>query len=370
MTAEPKPVESPPANDRRTDERVLTLPFECLRSIPEGINEVRVWSDPLLECKRVGKRIDMAEMQGDDALPEPATLQSIRHHNVVPVVTAAQVAGYPDPMRVIELITPFFERGSITDALLRGEEFTAREAVAVTQATLRGLAEIHEVHGICHRDVKSGNVLLCSDHVARVADMGLCGKFDADGSVIALRNPTLYSSPEFTAVGRLTRASDIYSVGLIFRELLGGPFPYGDYTTSFVLDRMTAGRSPLRSDDLALPIWASSSMRRIYRKATHALPVRRFQSAHAMDEALARVVAIDWAQVGESRWEAPFVHHLGRRVAVEATWMPRKELFRVSATSSTAGGWRRRQEDVDVPNLASSVVARVFNQASDAANVR
>ncbi|MBF4161027.1 protein kinase [Nocardioides sp. CBS4Y-1] len=362
-------MEAVPPPEGRVDERVLTLPFECLRSLPEGINEVHVWSDPLLGCERVGKRIDMSAMEGDDVLPEPATLQSIRHNNVVPVVAAAEVSGYPQPMRVVEVITPYFERGSITDALLRGEKFTARTAVAITQATLRGLSEVHEVHGICHRDVKSGNVLLCPDHVARLADLGLCGRFDDNGEVLALKNPTLYSSPEFTATSTLTRASDVYSVGLILRELLGGPFPYADYTTTFVLERMSAGRSPLRAADLSLPIWASRSMRRVYTKATHRDPARRYQSAHEMDQALSRVVAVDWEQISENRWEAPFVHS-SKRVAVEATWMPRKKLFRVSSLASTKSGWRRTQDDVEVDDLGSTAVARVFNHASDTANAR
>lgn len=369
MSVDPYPLETAPTPERRLDERILTLPFECLRSLPEGINEVRVWSDPLLGCERVGKRVDMAALEGGDALPEPATLQAIRHDNVVPVVAAAEVSGYPSPMRVVEVITPYFERGSITDALLRGETFTARQAVAITQSTLRGLAEIHEVHGICHRDVKSGNVLLCPHHVARVADLGLCGRFDENGAVVALKNPTLYSSPEFTSTGILTRASDIYSVGLILRELVGGPFPYAEYPATFVLERMSAGRPPLRAADRPLPVWVSRSMRRVYSKATHRDPSQRYQTAHEMDQALARVVAVDWRQVSEGRWEAPFVHST-KRIAVEATWMPRKGVFRVSSLASTSSGWRRTQADVEVEDLGSTDLARVFNHASDTANAR
>lgn len=125
----------------------LTFDFECLRSIPEGINEVRVWRSELLGCDLVGKRMDISFLE-DDVLPEARTLMSIDHRNVVPIRTAAIVSGYPSPMRVIEIITPYYPRGSITDALLRGEHFRCREAVAIVQATLRGLAELHEVHGI------------------------------------------------------------------------------------------------------------------------------------------------------------------------------------------------------------------------------
>jgi serine/threonine protein kinase len=358
-----------PGSGQREDQRVLSLPFECLRSIPEGINEVRLWHDPLLDCERVGKRIELSQIEGDDALPEAATLQSIRHPNVVPVLGAAEVAGYPAPMRVIELITPFLERGSITDALLRGEQFSATEAVSITQAVLRGLAEIHEVHGICHRDMKSGNVLLCPDHRAKVADLGLAGRFDESGAVVALNNPTLYSPPEFAKTGCLTRASDIYAVGLILRELLGGPFPYADYPISLVIERINAGRTPLNGSDVALPVWSSRSMRRVYAKAVHRDPAQRFQTAQAMDEALARVTAIDWEKVDAHRWEASFLH-THRSVAVEARPMVRQGGYRLSIKTHAGRGWRRAAEDVDVPDLAGTLARNVFDHASTIASVR
>ncbi len=354
---------------KRDDEHVLSLPFECLQSIPEGINEVRLWHDPLLNCQRVGKRIDISQLEGDDALPEAATLQSIRHDNVVPVLAAAEVSGFPAPMRVIEIITPYFERGSITDALLRGERFTVSESVGITQAVLRGVAEIHEVHGIGHRDMKSGNVLLCPDHRARVADLGLAGRFDEAGEVIALNNPTLYSPPEFATTRRLTRASDIFAVGLILRELLGGPFPYAEYPTSLVVERITAGQCPLSPSDLSLPIWASRSTRRVYSKATNRDPGGRYQSAQEMDEALARVTAIDWEQTETYRWEAPYLH-LPRRIAVEARPMKRAGDYRLSVLTLARRGWRRAVPDTDVPDLTGTPIRNVFDQASMMASDR
>lgn len=367
MTAES--VEWSAGSGKREEEHVLSLPFECLRSILEGINEVRLWHDPILDCRRVGKRIELSQIEGDDALPEAATLQSIRHNNVVPVLAAAEVGGYPAPLRVVEIITPYFERGSITDALLKGERFAASEAVGVTQAVLRGLAQIHEVHGIAHRDMKSGNVLLCPDHRAKVADLGLAGRFDNNGEVLALNNPTLYSPPEFATTKRLTRSSDIYAVGLVLRELLGGHFPYADYSTSLVVERITAGHSPLKPVDRALPVWASRSMRRVYTKATNRDPSRRFQTAQEMDEALSRVTAIDWERVDTERWEAPFLHK-SRRVAVEARQMKRSGLYRLSVLTHAGRGWRRTADDVDVPDLVGAPARNVFDHASTIASVR
>jgi serine/threonine protein kinase len=340
----------------------LTLDFECLRSIPEGINEVRVWRSELLGCDLVGKRMDISFLE-DDVLPEARTLMSIDHRNVVPIRTAAIVSGYPSPMRVIEIITPYYPRGSITDALLRGEHFRCREAVAIVQATLRGLAELHEVHGIVHRDMKSGNVLLTSDgSVARVADLGLAGRMNARGEVNALQNPTLYTPPEHFARGTLGRESDIYPMSLILRELIGGAFPYESYSTTTVVDRLARQVNPVAKVDRVLPVWTPRDLRRVITKAGRQDRLDRYRSAREMDQALAHACVADWEEVEPSRWEAPIFHRPG-------------ELVRVDSRPALGGGlrmsvrcyrtaWRRVRPDEIVESLDSAAARRVFDSAT------
>lgn len=360
------------ASDRRENERVLTLPFECLRSIKEGINEVRLWHDPYLDCERVGKRIDISGIEHDGALPEPSTLQMINHANVVPVLAAARVSGYYSPLKVVELITPYFPRGSITDALLRGETFTASEAVAIVQAALRGLGQMHEVHDIAHRDVKSGNILLADDaSIAKIADLGLAGTFDASGEVPAVDNPTLYSPPEVADPKRLDRSSDLYPLALVLRELLGGHLPYGspEYTTTAIVNRLMSGRSPVLPRDRELPIWTSKQLRTIIRKASQRKTQARFSTAREMDAALSRAVVVDWREVGDGRWEGPYVHLRGRRISVEARLM-RSGKYRLITAVHQGKGWRRCTPDVDVPELICPEAREVFDHATAVASVR
>lgn len=377
MSATPADAAGAPAdpNDatRRQNVQILRLPYDCIRSITEGINEVRVWEDPYLGCCHVGKRLDISTVP-DDSLPEAATLQTVRHDNIVPILSVAKV---DDPtydrasMHVIEIITPYFERGSVTDALLEGATFTASEAVAVVQATLRGLSYLHDVHKICHRDVKSGNVLLCDEKVARVADLGVAGKFDTEGVATAVQNPTLYSSPEFATTKQLTAATDIWGVGLMLRELLGGPFDYAKYSTQHVLDRQARQQAIIAAQDLALPVWTPASLIRIYAKATHRQPQRRFQTAREMDDALSQALIVDWREIEpDARWEAPFVRKPGSRVAVTANVMPRLGLTRLRTLVDNGKGWRKATEPLDVASLRTTQARKFFNQASLAANAR
>jgi len=358
------------ANDGTNPERtrLLRLQFECLQTLPVGSNPVRVWWDQNLECYRVGKRVDLSSVDG--VLPEPATLQKIKHDNVVEVLAAPAVEGLIAPLRAIEIITPYYPRGSVTDAFLRGERFSATESVRIVQAGLRGLGHLHEVHRILHRDIKSPNLLLDDIHMAKVADLGCAGALAADGTVEALDIPTLYSPPELVRTGVLTRASDIYPMGLILLELLRGGFDYEAYPKSVVTDRLLRGMSPLTLEERRRPIWLSRSLRRVLNQALQGQPARRFPTASAMDNALSRARVIDWAETDDHCWEAPYRHHRDRRIRIEAA-SRRKGGFRLSMHVDRGSGWRRHGvTDVDVDALDSTVTRRFFDQATDIAIVR
>lgn len=349
-----------------TNSVVLRLPYEALASIPEGINEVRKYRDNILDCELVGKRIDVS-MVDPSTLPEARTLQSIKHANVVKIRSAADVDGYvSDPtMKVIEIITDFYPRGSITDAQLRGEHFAGYEAVAIIRSALSGLRELHVKHKICHRDIKGGNILLTDPPInALVADLGVAGKFNSNGTVCAVNNPTLYSPPELLTVGLLSASSDLFSMGLVFRELLGGMFPYSNYTRAEVIQSLQRGDIAVSKEDRELPVWAPKDARKVYAKAIHADPKKRYQSARDMDAAFAKVRIASWSRASEYAWEARRLTSNKHCVRVEA--QPERQGYRMSIKSDHTGRLRRYQgiRDEVVDSLTGSVAQGVFDTAN------
>ncbi|MFJ5871809.1 protein kinase [Dietzia maris] len=352
----------------------LELRFECLESIPGGLNEVRLWWDDQLACKRVGKRYDTSCL--DDVLPEPAALEMLKHDNIVPVIAAAEINDtrlYPPPMRVVELVTPYFPRGSITDALLRGEQFIPTESIVICQAILQGLAFLHDVHNVAHRDIKSGNILLCEPYdaaKAKVCDLGLAGIFDESGLVPALNNPTLYSPPEFENGANLQRTSDLYPVGLVLIELLTGAFPYEEYSTSSIIERLGAGQHAVRDVHRAPPVWAHSTLRRFLAKALQKDPTRRFQSAREMSNSLAKVKAIDWTMSDPFTWEASYPFNPSRSIRISA---PKNGdgTHTLSTQINSGKGWRRAKNtpDVTVSDLHSPAARSAFGRATDIATI-
>jgi serine/threonine protein kinase len=274
-------------------------------------------------------------------------------------------------MQVIEVITPYYPRGSITDALLRGDTFCGQTAVTIVRAALLGLRELHVTHRILHRDIKSGNILLTEPPTyAIVADLGVAGRMDAAGEARAVRNPTLYSPPELFSNGNLTVSSDLYSLALVLNELVGGRFPYEAYSRDDVARSLVAGRNPLRQDDFALPIWAPSRLRRIYSKATHQDPGRRFRSAQEMDDALGHLALPCWTEVRAAE-DSPSVAWQVRRSLTTGTpyFVEARRVstgFRLSIKRATASGLRRPAgyNDVDVPSLSHRDAQRFFVSAN------
>ena len=356
-------------SERRERERILILPFECLKTFPDGINEVRLWWDKYLQVERVGKRIDLSGLEQDGSLPEPATLQAIDHPNVVQVLTAARVPDYKPPLDVVELVTPYFKRGSITDALLRGERFKLTEAVAIGQKILFGLSELHDVKRILHRDMKSGNVLLSEDSsLAKVADLGIAAQLDSSGKAPIAYNPTLYAPPEFNT-GVLTTASDIYGVGLIVTELIAGAFPYDDYTMAGNIERLERGLPAIRDNDLGLPIYVHRTLRRVVAKSVEREPSKRYSNARAFAAALAKAPVIDWEQTDDAKWEAPFRHHPSKRIKITAT-RKRDNSYEFVARTRTQLTWRKSGQSLTVPSLKSPEVRRIFESATELASKR
>jgi serine/threonine protein kinase len=281
---------------------------------------------------------------------------------VVPVLAAAEVTGYPPGMRVVEIVMPYYPRGSVTDALLRGERFSPLGAVGLAQAGLRGLSELHERHSVLHRDLKSSNMLLTDDaHRLLVGDLGLAGRMASDGTVAAVDNPQLYSPPELVATGSWSRASDVFGMGLVLRELLLGPFPYDSYTRTEIVQRLMRGQSPLRLVDRTLPPWVARDLRRAIRKATQPSPSARYQTARDFASALANAQVADWTRVDEHRWEAPYRTRPSRFVAVEITAGKRGLKVDLLVRRTT---WRRAQPTTIAPSIGDAQVAEVFDQAT------
>ena len=331
--------------------------------MPTGLHEVRVWWDPVLENWIVGKRVDLSEIQDDADLIEPRIMEMLKHPNIVDVRAVANVPGFPAPMRVVEVLMPYFERGSITDALESGETFTPTQALQITQAALQGLSEMHERHRILHRDIKSPNLFLTGDSdFIKIGDLGVAGAMDDTGKAPCVPVAHPWAPPELMIGPGVTRSSDLYSLGAVLLELLSGKLDYASYTTTEVVDALQKGRRPLRENDRQLPVWVCRRLRKLIFKAIQADPDQRFSSAREMSAALATVKIADWTEIEPNVWQAPHRHlHECWKVTATSTRAGSVELVTFRRKSAS---WRRTGESLVVPSIQHPKTLRYFEDVN------
>lgn len=123
---------------------------------------------------------------------------------------------------------------------------TEREALDYLERIAAALAAVHR-QGVLHRDLKPPNIMLREDGQIVLIDFGISRSIDQvtrSTQVGVLRGSPYYMSPEQAQGTELDGRSDLYSLGIIFYEMLTGTKPYLGATAVEVLQQHVSGALP------------------------------------------------------------------------------------------------------------------------------
>ncbi|GMI97844.1 PBS1-LIKE 14, RPM1-induced protein kinase [Hibiscus trionum] len=169
------------------------------------------------------KNLDLEGLQGHrEWLTEVIFLAQLRHPHLVKLI------GYCCEEEHRLLVYEYMPRGSLENQLFRRYSVSlpwgTRMKIALGAA--KGLAYLHEAEKpVIYRDFKASNILLDSDHNAKLSDFGLAKDGpEGDDTHVSTRvmGTQGYAAPEYVMTGHLTAMSDVYSFGVVLLELLTG----------------------------------------------------------------------------------------------------------------------------------------------------
>lgn len=205
---------------------------------------------------------------------EASAASRLSHPNVVDIYDVGEYNG-------MHYIVMEFIRGRTLKELigLRGP-LSVDEAVHIMRQLTSAIAHAHE-HNIIHRDIKPQNILVKDDGTIKITDFGIAVANDAVQLTLnnAVMGSAHYLAPE-TAQGKDPDPKiDIYSMGIVFYELLTGSVPFqGKTPTEIAIKHLREPIPFVRDFNPGIP----QSIENIVLKATAKNPAERYDSASDM----------------------------------------------------------------------------------------
>ncbi|KAL0224416.1 hypothetical protein P9112_003806 [Eukaryota sp. TZLM1-RC] len=198
----------------------------------------------LLSCRRTGtyyalKNMLTTHMKEDDRYRckrEVDLLSSLNHNHIIPIKGANVLTDS------IDILMPFCNKGSLYDFIKKQEKFIDNDIIInILKQVTSAVAFLHQ-NGYLHRDVSSSNILISSMHPIHVyiSDLGLAKELTSDAHQTMVGTP-LYSSPEIFLGSRYDYSADVYSLGVVYYELMTLEHPFPGTRTVEVKEKVLKG---------------------------------------------------------------------------------------------------------------------------------
>jgi eukaryotic-like serine/threonine-protein kinase len=217
---------------------------------------------------------------GDRFLREAQTQSRLRHAHI------ARVMDFIEDQGQYYIVIEYLAGGTLADLIdsQRGP-LDVSNALTWTNQTLSALDYAHRL-GVIHRDVKPSNILFDEAGNVKVADFGIAvvmGGRRLTNAGIMMGTPAYMSPEQIVRPKEVDHRSDIYSVGIVLYEMLGGRVPFPEENDFAVRSaHVNEPPPPLRHLNAAIP----DSLDRVVLKALAKDPLRRYADCREFMEAL------------------------------------------------------------------------------------
>ncbi|SYV96940.1 serine/threonine protein kinase, partial [Mycoplasmopsis edwardii] len=183
---------------------------------------VRLKSDPTVEYALKYRYDDFNEVSKKRFLSEIKLLKKINSEHFPKLIEFH--SDEKEQFYVMELV----KGETLYDMLKKNRQLPVNLANNFIRQIANAIGELHS-NGIIHRDIKSQNIMIQDDYYIKIIDLGISvdeesHRFTKTNAVVCSPH---YSAPEYvTKNAKITKAVDIYAIGIVYYEMLIGKYPF------------------------------------------------------------------------------------------------------------------------------------------------
>ena len=249
------------------------------RELGEGGMATVYLADDLKHQRKVALKVlkpELAAVVGAERfLAEITTTANLTHPHILPLHDSGEADSF------LFYVMPHIEGESLRERIDREKQLGVDDSVAITQKVANALDYAHG-HGVVHRDIKPGNILLSEQGEPLIADFGIAlavaqagaGRITETG--LSLGTPHYMSPEQATGDRDVDPRSDVYALGCVLYEMLAGQPPFSASTAQAVLVKiLTADAPSITSERRTVPPNVGAALAQALEK----LPADRFTSA-------------------------------------------------------------------------------------------
>ncbi|HIS38339.1 MAG TPA: Stk1 family PASTA domain-containing Ser/Thr kinase [Candidatus Onthousia faecavium] len=278
--------------------------YEVIRSIGEGgMANVYLGYDKILD-RNVAIKVLRGDLANDEKFVrrfqrEALSASSLSHPNIVAMYDVGEDDG------LYYIVMEYVEGKTLKQLLKKRGSLTLSEAIDIMLQLTDGMAHAHDSY-IVHRDLKPQNIMIEDDGQIKITDFGIAMALNSTQltQTNSVMGSVHYLPPEQAAGKGATIKSDIYSMGIIFYELLTGELPFkGDSAVEIALKQMKEPLPDVHKLNNDIP----QSIENIILKATAKNPKNRYDDAKSMHDDL--LTALNDDRINEEPYVYPYPEH-------------------------------------------------------------